>query len=110
MRGKREFCPGDKCKNAWKYANRTGKLKKKEIQDDTGENLNTVKTLIGILTKVTTTSDQCLRVQVDIPVERVNFDTIQYLNQKIVLGFVNEEKDKQDKKDTSEEKDSHFDD
>lgn len=26
MKGKREFCPGEKCKNAWKYANRTGKL------------------------------------------------------------------------------------
>lgn len=28
MSGKREFCPGEKCKNAWKYAKRTGKLEK----------------------------------------------------------------------------------
>lgn len=28
MTGKRQFCPGDKCKNAWKYAKRTGKLEK----------------------------------------------------------------------------------
>ena len=34
MRGKREFCPGDKCKNAYKYAKRTGKL-------ETGKRLNT---------------------------------------------------------------------
>lgn len=24
----REFCPGERCKNAWKYAKRTGKLEK----------------------------------------------------------------------------------
>lgn len=87
MNGKREFCPGDKCKNAWKYARRTGKTGKREIDND---NQNVVKTLIGQLTKVTTTADQCLRVQVDIPFERVTFDTIKYLNQKIVIGFVND--------------------
>lgn len=26
MRGRREFCPGERCKNAYKYAKRTGKL------------------------------------------------------------------------------------
>jgi len=104
MKAKQLFCPGDKCKNAWKYAKRTNKLDKKE---DAG-GIKPVQTLIGQLTKVSTTADQCLRVQIDVPIERVKFDTIQYLNQKVVIGFVDEIGE--DEKEPEQKKDSHFDD
>jgi len=108
MNGKREFCPGEKCKNAWKYAKRTNKLDKRAISD---RDINTVKTLIGQLIKVATTKDQYLRVQVDIPVERVNFNTFQHLNQKVVIGFVDEINDgKDDKKTDKTGKKRFFDD
>jgi preprotein translocase subunit YajC len=97
MEGKKKFCPGRKCKNAWVYANRTGKLKNKKKQIEITKTPDTVKTIVGLLTKVSTTADQCVRIQVDIPVERVTFDTIQHLNQKVVIGFVDETKE--DKKD-----------
>jgi len=39
MSGKREFCPGERCKNAWKYAKRTGRLEKgKRVNEK--QNLN----------------------------------------------------------------------
>jgi len=102
MTGKRKFCRGEKCKNAWKYAKRTGKLKNKQKQTDKGRIPNTVKTIVGLLTKVSTTADQCLRVQIDIPVDRVKFDTIQYLNQSIVIGFIDDIKEDEKEKITKE--------
>lgn len=111
MTGKREFCPGEKCKNAWKYANRTGKLKNKENQKNIPKGvpnkIGKFPTIVGQLTRVTTTADQCVRIQIDIPVERVDVDTIQYLNRSVVLAFIeeNEEKNKEYKpKDSGKER------
>jgi hypothetical protein len=114
MRGKREFCQGEKCKNAWKYANRTKKLDKKESvnknQDKTETNNGQFPTIVGQLTKVTTTQDQCVRITVDIPVESVNVDTIQYLNKNVVIAFI-EENGKEEKTNKEENgKDKFFND
>lgn len=108
MQGKREFCPGEKCKNAWKYAKRTGKLEKKNISDEIPDENNTVHTLLGQLTKVTTTADQCLRIHVDIPIERVKFDTIQYLNQTLVIGFVDGGAEEDEQKEQKNGKERFF--
>jgi hypothetical protein len=104
MNGKKEYCD-KKCRKKYEVSQRRGKLSKKKFIDGlTGdESQNIVETLIGQLAKVTTTADQCLRLTVDVPIEKVNFDTIQYLNQKIVLGFVNDIKES-DKKEEPEKK------
>jgi hypothetical protein len=89
MTGKRMFCD-NRCKTNYMNAQRRGKLQKKEMLSEgiKKEKQNTVNTLAGILTKFSSTPDQCLRIQVEIPVERVGFDIIQYLNQKVVIGFI----------------------
>jgi hypothetical protein len=99
MRGKREFCPGRKCKNAWVYANRIDKTEKKESvknQKDIPDDTSKFPTVIGQLTKVTTTADQCVRISIDIPVENIEVDVIQFYNQKVVVAFIggNEKEDK----------------
>lgn len=105
MKGKREFCPGDKCKNAWKYANRTGKLDKKENQkkaeSKNGTDHGKYPTILGQLTKVTTTADQCVRIQVDMPVESVKLNMIEYLNHSVVVAFIEDGND--EKKESAEE-------
>lgn len=110
MNGKREYCD-KRCKKNYENAKRRGKLSKKKFIDElTGYELqNVVKILIGQLAKVSTTADQCLRMQVDVPLELVKFDTIQYLNQKIVIGFMDEKKET-DKRDNEPGKSKFFDD
>ena len=104
MNGKREYCD-KKCKKNYENAKYRGKLIKKEFTDEQTDNENktVVKTLVGQIINVQTITDQYLRIKIDIPVERVNFDTIQYLNKKIVIGFVDEEKEN-NKKDKEPEK------
>jgi len=117
MRGKRVFCPGEKCKNAWKYANRIGKIERqklntseniaeqiKNIPDSIGE----YPTIVGQLTRVTTTADQCVRIQIDVPLERVKVDTIQYLNRSVVLAFI-EDNGKEEKSERSGDKEEEAD-
>jgi len=108
MNGKREFCPGEQCKNAYKYSKRTGKLGKKSLPKEVPSKTKPINTLVGLLTKVTTTMDQCLRIQVDVPVEKVKFDTVQYLNHTIVIGFI-EEDGKKAKEQAESGKDEFFD-
>lgn len=111
MKGKREFCPGDKCKNAWKYANRTGKIETKkngtEIPQNIPENISTLPMIVGQMVRVTTTADQCVRIQVDIPIERVGFDVIKYLNRRIVVAFINDDEENS-KKDTDKSDTERF--
>jgi|ADurb_H2B_02_Slu_FD_contig_31_2125803_length_936_multi_5_in_0_out_0_1 hypothetical protein len=86
------YC-GPKCKKGYENSLR-GKPKGKgvertrDISDMSADEISTVHTLLGQLTKVSTTMDQCVRFQIDVPVERVKFDTIQFLNQTVVVGFV----------------------
>lgn len=95
MNGKQVFC-GNRCKQAYKYANKTGKLNKRKIDKIKPTiSKNKIPNLVGQLTKVTTTMDQCLRIQIDIPVEKVGFDTIQFLNQMVVIGFVQNDEEKE---------------
>jgi hypothetical protein len=114
MRGKKVFC-SEKCKQAYKYAKNTGKIEKKNSVNDSKDNIPDDQykfpNLIGQLTKVTTTVDQCVRITVDIPVENVNFDVIQYFNQNVVIAFIGENEKEGIKKETKQEgKDKFFND
>ena len=102
MNGKMEFC-SKKCRNAWGYANSHGKLDKREQKD---EPQKTVQTIVGQLTKVSTTADQCVRIQIDIPVERVKFDVIQFLNGRVVVGFI--EGNENEKRNSGEKEKDEF--
>lgn len=102
-----------KCKKSYENSLRGKKKVANGVRTQPGDidipDGNAVHTLLGQLTKVTTTADQCLRVHVDIPIERVKFDTIQYLNQTVVIGFVDGGAGEEEKKDGKEDRESILD-
>lgn len=91
-RGKRLYC-SDKCKKNYENALR-GKPKPPKL-NYIPENINdsSVHTVLGQLTKVSTTADQCVRFQIDVPLDQVKIDTVQFLHQTVIVGFVPIEQD-----------------
>lgn len=82
---KSEYC-SKSCKKRWENLQR-GKPNGRDV-DESVSGENPVHTLLGQVTKISTTADQCLRIQVDVPLERVKFDVLPYVNQTVVVGFV----------------------
>jgi hypothetical protein len=111
MAGKREFCPGRKCKNSWIYANRTGKLKnKKKIKEkkNVPSNIRNFPTIVGQLARISSTADKCLRLYIDIPSEIIKLNTAQYLFCNVMVAFIEESEKKEDKKKETSGKDRFF--
>jgi hypothetical protein len=102
MKGKQEFCPGRKCKNARIYANKTGKLdnkKKNEAEKDIPDDTSKFPTLLGQLVRTSSTADKCLRLSIDIPTERVNLNVTKHLFCGVVVAFIEENETETEKKD-----------
>jgi len=52
-----------------------------------------MKEIIGIVTKISTTADMCVRIQIDIDKDKCPSDIITALNDEVFIGIKGEEKE-----------------
>lgn len=79
--GKQQFCDS-KCKDAFRYKLKTGKLNKGKPGECGGE-----KHLIGQVSKVMTTLNGKIRIHIDAALDTVDFDLFSHLNKKTEMIF-----------------------